>query len=240
MSDAANIKQDYFKNLEQNKLFLLDSTPDRIVFYFIFMPLIRHEINEFVQTWNAHRIRTQSGLPNSVGGIPDQLYYHPKEGIKNCGKIPNLNRLQQHAAQFENFGKSMSVGRPTFFTLFGFSFCLLRKWLIIKDVDAYLPGDTAIWCGEKLRGRGYFEPPRASDFIPTGPNKEFLIPQYYRHLVADAREHWKAGNQNPKLALLKVPRGGYGWVVSQRVVREIPDLAEDPRDLVEDAREERE
>jgi len=67
-----------------------------------------------------------------------------------------------------------------------------------------------------------------------------LIPQYYRHLIADAREHWKAGNQNPKLALLKVPRGGYGWVVSQRVVREIPDLAENPRDLVEDAGEERE
>jgi hypothetical protein len=61
-----------------------------------------------------------------------------------------------------------------------------------------------------------------------------LIPRYYRDLVADAREHWKAGNQNPKLALLKVPRGGYRWAVSQRVVREIPELAEDQRDLVED------
>jgi len=89
----------------------------------------------------------------------------------------------------------------------------------------------------KLRGRGYSEAPRASDFIPTGPDKEMLIPQYYRHLIADAREHWKAGNQNPKLALLEVPRGGYGWVVSQRVVREIPDLAEDPRDIVVDGEE---
>ena len=67
-----------------------------------------------------------------------------------------------------------------------------------------------------------------------------LIPQYYRDLVADAREHWRAGNHNLELALLKVPRGGYGWVVSQRVVREIPDLAEGPRDLVEDVDEERE
>ena len=67
-----------------------------------------------------------------------------------------------------------------------------------------------------------------------------LILQYYQHLIADAREHWKAGNQNPKLALLKVPRGGYEWVVSQRVVREIPDLAENPRDLVEDVDPERE
>ena len=67
-----------------------------------------------------------------------------------------------------------------------------------------------------------------------------MIPQYYQNLIANARKHWKAGNQNPKLAPLKVPRGGYEWVVSQRVVREIPDLAEDPRDLVEDAGEERE
>jgi hypothetical protein len=39
---------------------------------------------------------------------------------------------------------------------------------------------------------------------------------------------------------LELFSGGYGWVVSQRVVREIPDLAEDPRDLVEDVGEERE
>jgi hypothetical protein len=95
------------------------------------MPLIRHEVNEFVQTWNAHRIRTQSGLANSVAGIPDRLYYHPKEGIENCGKIPNLDRLQQHAAQFGNFGKFLSVGHPTFFTLFSFNFRFVRKSLII-------------------------------------------------------------------------------------------------------------
>jgi hypothetical protein len=108
----------------------LDSIPDRVVFYFIFMPILRHEINEFVQTWNAHRIRTQPGRANSVAGIPDRLYYHPKEGIENCGKVPNLDRLQQHAAQFENFGKFISVGHPTFFTLFSFDLRFPRKSLI--------------------------------------------------------------------------------------------------------------
>ena len=104
MSDMANSKQLFFDNLEKNKLFSFDSIPDRVVFYFIFMPIIRHEINEFVLTWNAHRIRTRPDLANCVGGIPDRLYYHPKEGIQNCGKIPNLDRLQQHATKFHNFG----------------------------------------------------------------------------------------------------------------------------------------
>jgi hypothetical protein len=104
MSGKANTKQLYFDNLEKNNLFSFDSTPDRVVFYFIFMPIIRHEINEFVLTWNAHRIRTRPDLPNSVGGIPDLLYYHPKEGLENCGKEPDLDRLRQHARQFETFG----------------------------------------------------------------------------------------------------------------------------------------
>ena len=94
MSDITNAGQVYFDNLEKNKLFSSDSIPDRVVFYFIFMPIIRHEINEFILTWNAHRIRTRPDLPNSVGGIPDRLYYRPQEGIENCGKRPDLDRLQ--------------------------------------------------------------------------------------------------------------------------------------------------
>jgi hypothetical protein len=61
---------------------------------------------------------------------PDRLYYYPREGIENYGKVPNLNRLQQHAAQFKNFGKFISVGHPTFFTLFSFDLRFLRKSLI--------------------------------------------------------------------------------------------------------------
>jgi hypothetical protein len=58
MYECSNIKQGYFTNLENQKLFIFDIIPDRIVFYFIFMPLIRHKINKFIFTWNAHRIRS--------------------------------------------------------------------------------------------------------------------------------------------------------------------------------------
>jgi hypothetical protein len=67
-----------------------------------------------------------------------------------------------------------------------------------------------------------------------------LISQYYQHLIINAREHWKAGNENLKLALLKISKGEYVWIMFQRVVCEISDLAEDSRDLIENANEEKE
>ena len=106
---------------------------------------------------------------------------------------------------------------------------------VITDEDAYLPETTVIWCSQMLRQLGHLTAPRASDFISTGPDKDYLIPPYYERLVAAAHEYWRAGNQNPKLGLLKVPRGGYNWVLSQRVVHELPNVAEHARDLVEDS-----
>lgn len=90
-------------------MFTFDSTPDRVVFYYIFMPILRHEIDEFVLTWNAHRIRTRSDLANSVGGIPNRLYYTPKDGIQNCGRIANKEELERHAREFSDFGKLFST-----------------------------------------------------------------------------------------------------------------------------------
>jgi hypothetical protein len=91
------------------------------------MPIIRHEIDEFVLTWNAHRIRTRPDLANCVGGIPDQLYYRPKDGIENCGRIPDLNRLQQHAQQFDNFGELLSTVHLTLFSVIKFILKLLTN-----------------------------------------------------------------------------------------------------------------
>ena len=65
----------------KNKLFLFNSISDRVIFYFIFISIIRHEINEFILTWNIYRIYTRPDLTNYISGIPDRLYYYPKEGI---------------------------------------------------------------------------------------------------------------------------------------------------------------
>jgi hypothetical protein len=52
---------------------MLDSE-DRVVFLFVFVPILRDEIATFVETWNEHRIRSQRNRANHVAGIPNELY----------------------------------------------------------------------------------------------------------------------------------------------------------------------
>jgi hypothetical protein len=50
-----------------------------VVFLFVFVPILRHEINIYVETWNEHRIRPQLQRPNHVAGAgrPNELYFDP-------------------------------------------------------------------------------------------------------------------------------------------------------------------
>ena len=47
---------------------------DRIVFLFVFVPILRHELYSYVETHNAHRIRPQLARSNHVPGRPSELY----------------------------------------------------------------------------------------------------------------------------------------------------------------------
>lgn len=56
---------------------------DRDAIRFCFGNLISRELEEFMVTWNHHRIR-QSNMAETPGGIPDILYHIPEEsGIKH-------------------------------------------------------------------------------------------------------------------------------------------------------------
>ena len=103
--------------------------PERIVFYFIFMPLIRHEINEFVLTWNAHRIRAQNDRGNSVAGIPDRLYFRPPTGIENMGKVPDQGEIERQAAKLANFGTFC----PTFTAFLSFTYGAFMAHLLTQS-----------------------------------------------------------------------------------------------------------
>jgi hypothetical protein len=73
------------------------------------MLLIRHEINEFILTWNTHRIRAQNNRGNSIAGIPDRLYFRPQAGIKNMGRVPDQGEIERQAGKFANFGMSFPL-----------------------------------------------------------------------------------------------------------------------------------
>jgi len=111
----------YFRYLESNGFFASGQIPDNAVLLFVFMPILRHEINNFVQTWNDHRIRKQGQLANHVPGVPNQLYdLRPNSG-ERLGFRPNgdlLDNLLHHTTDF--------------------------------DFDAYLTDDTSTWLQRQL------------------------------------------------------------------------------------------
>jgi hypothetical protein len=47
---------------------------DRVIFLFVFVPILRSEIGTYVETWNEHRIRPQTHRANHIPGIPNELY----------------------------------------------------------------------------------------------------------------------------------------------------------------------
>lgn len=66
---------DYFNQLERPDLMLFNEgiPVDKVSICFLFMPLIREHLTDFVATHNAHRIRKQNRRYH-VPGVPDELY----------------------------------------------------------------------------------------------------------------------------------------------------------------------
>ena len=56
------------------------------------MPILRHEIHSFPDTYNAYRIRAQLDPPNYVPGIPNKLYSE-RRGDERIGFRPNHSLL---------------------------------------------------------------------------------------------------------------------------------------------------
>ena len=65
---------DYFKVLRGANLYRQDLIADQVLLLFLFMPLLRDELNSFVRTHNAHPIRAQKNRSQHVPGVPDELY----------------------------------------------------------------------------------------------------------------------------------------------------------------------
>ena len=75
-----------FFELSENGEYIRGSTADRIAFLAIYLPLIRHEMLEFVNTWNFHYIRRQKGRDYLQNGMPFMLYRYPEDyGAQRCG-----------------------------------------------------------------------------------------------------------------------------------------------------------
>ncbi|KAJ7690478.1 hypothetical protein B0H17DRAFT_936005, partial [Mycena rosella] len=47
-----------------------------LLFYWIFVPLIQHELDEFCAWWNSHRVRLQPDKNMSSGHVPAYVFEH--------------------------------------------------------------------------------------------------------------------------------------------------------------------
>ena len=90
-----------FRYFEKEGFYCSDLTADRVVLLFIFMPIIRSELRDYVTTWNAHRIRPQRHRPNHVPGIPNQLY---QNGQVRGGFTPNPALTQSMSDELRGHG----------------------------------------------------------------------------------------------------------------------------------------
>jgi hypothetical protein len=80
-----------------------DVLEDRVVFLFVFVPILCYEITMFVETWNEHYIRSQSDRPNHVAGIPNELYMC--DDTSRHGWTPDARFLSQLSEKLTDFGK---------------------------------------------------------------------------------------------------------------------------------------
>lgn len=69
---------------------------------FVFLPILRYEINTYVETWNEYEIRPQKHRPNHVAGIPNELYMDST--IRRFGWIPDIGLLSQLSEAVKDIG----------------------------------------------------------------------------------------------------------------------------------------
>jgi hypothetical protein len=82
-----------------------DLLSDVIALYALYLPVIRYQVQSFVQTWNMHRIRKQKNRPGLPYGQPNVLYHHPAEGTCRQGYTPNLDAVDELRNELGEWGK---------------------------------------------------------------------------------------------------------------------------------------
>lgn len=102
--------------MEQDGLFDDDNTSDIIALLYIYLPLLRTKLHQFVENWNTHKIRKQSKRPNLPTGEPYYNFYFPPSHITNYQTPVSESKIQQlqeqhlcHSSTGELYGSYTSI-----------------------------------------------------------------------------------------------------------------------------------
>jgi transposase InsO family protein len=195
-----------FHVIEQEGFYRSDLTSDRVIFAYVFMPMIRTEIFKWVQTTNARPIRDQSSIKERglehLPGVPNDLFIDgPQQGFRPCERLS-----QFFEAKVEAYGT------------FSFPFRQLLIYSGVLDHDEYLPGDTIRWCDALLESMQLPSPPVPSHFISSF--NRFRVPNYFKYMINTARTHTH-NDLTPPLHVSIHPVGAWSWVARNEVLQQL-------------------
>ena len=89
--------------MNEERLYSSDSLADRVIFLWVFMPLLRSELGTWVRNYNEHRIRQQPRRLNHVHGRPNKLY--STRQVPHYGYAPDAELLNSLLNAIEPYGK---------------------------------------------------------------------------------------------------------------------------------------
>ena len=92
------LRQEFLEELERSGEWEKGILVDEIALLAIYGPIIKHEVEEFIETWNQHRISKQNKRrPWVVPRRPWLLYHHPEAAPHSngldYGRKVNLSNL---------------------------------------------------------------------------------------------------------------------------------------------------
>jgi hypothetical protein len=92
---------DLFRFIQRSRFFRDNLLADSVVILYIFAPILRHEIHEFLLDKNEYRMRPDKERPEHVPGIPNHIY---EEHDIGDGFPVHVETLQNWQANIADFG----------------------------------------------------------------------------------------------------------------------------------------
>jgi len=78
---------------------------NQLALLFVYMPLIRDDIHNFVELWNVHSIRSQPKRPSVKPGKPVVLYFTPPDGTLDYGQLAPVSTVSELRSEVLAWGQ---------------------------------------------------------------------------------------------------------------------------------------
>jgi hypothetical protein len=104
MSKSQTVQwKEFFDALRDSGLWT-GSDADTIALLFVYLPIVREQVYQFADLWNAHTIRSQKNRPHVIPGKPVVLHFTPSAPARDFGVKPPSLLLSALRKEVEAYG----------------------------------------------------------------------------------------------------------------------------------------